>query len=417
MLHLKALLLTGLTCNAIALATPALAADHTAKEKVLYSFCAKSDCADGEGPFNLILDAAGNLYGTTLYGGEGNGVAFELSPQADGTWTEKVLHTFCSFNHCSDGAQPSGGLVFDEHGNLYGATGFNCGVVFRLKPRPDGTWSEKVLHKFQMEKDGCGPTGNLALDAKGNVYGTTVNGNPYLYGIAFELSPTSRSPWKENAIYQFDWQTGAGPMGGLAIDSSGNLYGTTSLGGTINCPPQHQACGVVFELSPTKGGGWKETTLHSFNGLDGSYPVSNLIFDSSGNLYGTTVFGGEHSNGTVFELAYSANGKWTEKVLRSFHDYRYVTSGVLLDTAGNLYGTTSSGGYFHSLCGDVGCGTLYELSPDPTGPWTETTLRSFGPAEDGEEPGGLVMDANGNLYGVTFYGGPNGGGVVFEITP
>jgi len=419
----KSVILSAVTliviCGFVATTAPAFASD---KEKVLYSFCSQADCTDGQGPYSgLILDAAGNWYGTTRYGGaNGNGVAFELSPGVDGTWTEKVLHSFCSSKNCRDGLQPMGGLVSDALGNLYGTTYYACGTIFELKRKPDGTWVERVLHNFGINRnDACGPIGNLVPDANGNLYGTTVTGGVDGMGAVFELSRDGRGRWTEKVLYSFVWKTGVLPEAGLTIDSSGNLYGTASGGGDAECGYNKTPCGTVFELSRTKGGGWKERTLHSFNGTDGSSPWSNLVFDSQGDLYGTTALGGAYGLGTVFKLIRGANGEWTERVLRSFHKDRYPLAGLVLDGAGNLYGATAFGGRFKSegYCYE-GCGTAFELSPDANGGWAETTLHSFGNRGDGASPEmNLVIDGSGNIYGTTVYGGAYGCGTVLEITP
>jgi uncharacterized repeat protein (TIGR03803 family) len=263
------------------------------------------------------LDSSGNLYGTTYLGGSyGNGTAFELRPNAGGGWTEKILHSFY-YNAGSDGAGPQAGLNFDPAGNLYGTTLYGgsgacttddqvvgCGTVFELSPKADGGWQEEILHSFlDNTADGNYPYASLIFNSSGNLYGTTAYGGAYGEGAVFELVPTASGGWAESVLYSFGGANGNGtePRDSLIFDASGNLYGTTSFG-----PASAQ--GTVFELSPAAGGIWNETTLHSFTGKlghDGAEPYSNLIFDSSGNLYGTTIDGGNYGNvnyGTVFEI-------------------------------------------------------------------------------------------------------------------
>ncbi|MFZ0319190.1 MAG: choice-of-anchor tandem repeat GloVer-containing protein [Candidatus Sulfotelmatobacter sp.] len=226
----------------------------------------------------------------------------------------------------------------------------------------------------------------------------------------------------EDLLFSFtgSGEHGSAPVGGLIFDAAGNLYGTTILGGEGVCGSE--GCGTAFELMPNAGGGWTQKVLHSFhdNGKDGLYPVTSLIFDATGNLYGTTENGGSHAAGTVFELTPGTGGNWTEKILHNFgagSDGTAPEAALIFDAAGNLYGTTSGGGAHVS-------GTVFELSPTTTG-WTEKILHSFaGYPKDGDIPAaGLIFDAAGNLYGTTFNGGKHSNcpygdcGTVFELTP
>jgi len=393
-------------------------------ESVLYSFGVST--TDADVPFaSLIFDGAGTLYGTTSGGGAySQGAVFELSPKAGGGWKEKVLH---SFNNTGNGGYfPDGALIMDAAGNLYGTTVFGgdgtctsgsatgCGTVFELMPVESGSWRGKVLHEFGVSsEDGSFPEASLIFDSAGNLYGTTYGGGAHAGGIVFELSPTVSGGWTEKLLHTFNGahDDGTSPHGSLIFDSAGNLYGTTVLGGTY-------AGGTVFELTPATGGHWTEKVLHDFSDTtsDGGYPEASLIFDGSGNLYSTTLGGGTTGNGTVFELAPAAGGAWTETVLHNFADNGtdgfLPVSGLIFDASGNLYGTTNGGGAY-------AFGIAFELTPAAGGSWTETVVHNFdADGTDGSTPAaGLISDTTGNLYGTTAQGGAHGGGIVFEITP
>jgi uncharacterized repeat protein (TIGR03803 family) len=412
---LRAVLLVILTLTVFVTTTRA------ATEKVLHSFCSESICKDGLWPLygGLTFDASGNLYGTTYDGGGAYnaGMAFELTPKAGGGWKEKVLHAF----NREDGNQPYGTLIFDTSGNLYGTTyyggAYNEGTVFELTPEAGGDWKETVLHSFNDDgTDGYNPIAGLVIDASGNLYGTTYYGGTgaacsYVgCGMAFELTPKRNGGWTEKILHNFsnNGKDGFWPFTGLIFDSSGTLYGTTQSGGD-------SGCGTVFELTRKSGGSWKEKVLHHFNGKDG-YQPTGLIFDASGNLYGTTQNGGAENVGTVFELTPRVGGGWTQKVLHNFHngspDGYLPYAGVVIDGSGNLYGTTANGG-------TETVGTVFELAPKADGVWTEKILHTFSNNQrDGRLPfAGLVIDAAGNLYGMTEYGGAQSAGTVFEVTP
>jgi uncharacterized repeat protein (TIGR03803 family) len=265
---------------------------------------------DGVNPqAGLIFDGSGNLYGTTHGGGpENNGAVFELTPAAGGGWTEKVLHRFNNNNTGRDGFYPEARVIFDASGNLYGTTSgggaHTWGTVFELTPTAGGRWTEKVLHSFPANaNDGVRPQAGLVFDSYGNLYGTTFIGGAYGFGMVFELTPTVGGSWTEKVVYNFTSLTdGTYPEAGLTFDASGNLYGTTSSGGTSSgCT---FGCGTVFELIPTVRGTWTKNVLHTFNnnGTDGYYPQAGLLFDAAGNLYGTTEDGGALGVGTVFEI-------------------------------------------------------------------------------------------------------------------
>ena len=381
----------------------ATGAQAAAADNVLHSF--KNDGTDGNYPYaGLIFDAAGNLYGTTSAGGTNSaGTVFELTPAGGGTWTEKVLHNFGSG---TDGKTPYAGLIFDAAGNLYGTTlagGTNgAGTVFELTPAGGGTWTEKVLWSFGNGTDGYSPSGSLIFDAAGNLYGTTQYGGTSISGTVFELTPAAGGTWTEKVLWSFgSGADGAYPPDGLIFDAAGNLYGTAYHGGA-------HGYGTVFELTPAGGGTWTEKVLWSFgNGMDGGYPESGLIFDAAGNLYGTTFSKGSDGGGTVFELTPAAGGTWTEQVLHNFGsgtDGAKPYAGLVLDAAGNLYGTTYLGGSY-------GGGTVFRLNAQG-----ETLLYSFSGTDGAKPYAGLVLDAGGNLYGTTQNGGTDGVGTAFEIT-
>jgi uncharacterized repeat protein (TIGR03803 family) len=363
-----------------------------AQEDILYSFGG----TDGAYPqASLTLDAVGNLYGTTTLGGAYNyGTAFELTPQSGGGSTEKILY---SFGSGKDGLGPYASLIFDAAGNLYGTTygggAYGHGTVFELMPQSGGGWKAKVLHSFGQGKDGTAPYAGLSLDTAGNLYGATTYGGAYNLGTAFELTPKAGA-WTEKILHSFgNGKDAASPYAGLILDAAGNLYGTTYDGGT-------DALGAVFELIPKAGGKWTEKLLHSFNGKDGEYPRASLIFDASGNLYGTT-------SESIFELTPKAGGRWTEKVLSNFGS----AANLVFDTAGNLFGTTTYGGP-HDY------GTLFELTRNRDGKWTFIVVYAFTGGADGAYPGaGLVLASSGSLFGTTYQGGVHDFGTVFEFTP
>jgi len=388
------------------------------KEKVLYSFCSTSGCPDGNTPYaSLIVDGAGSLYGTTSLGGPyGSGTVFELTPGKNGTWTESVLHSFCSAPECSDGAGPYASVIFDASGNLYGTTtssgdAHDSGTVFELSPGTSGTWAASVLYTFCRTSgcpDGAEAHANVTFDVSGNLYGTTVLGGRYNLGTVFELTPVADSRWTEKVLHSFGkGKDGIAPVAGLIFDGNGNLYGTTN----GNVSPQQS---IVFELLPSADNKWTQKRLHKYP--SGSGPVLvELVFDGAGNLYGTTSFGGTHGSGTVFELTPGTNGTWTQKVLHNFgsgKDGGGPCAGLILDTIGNLYGTTYYGGAHNG-------GTVFELSPGTNGKWAETILHSFDrDSEDGLNPqDSLIFDRHGNLYGTTPGGGAYGEGTVFQVTP
>jgi uncharacterized repeat protein (TIGR03803 family) len=366
-------------------------------QSVLYSFCQLKNCVDGMSPAgNLVMDANGYLYGTTGGGGwNAQGTVFRVSP--DGS--ERVLHSFGVTS--GDGYFPSPGLVIDKRGNLYGTTklgGTNDtingggGTVYKITP----AGAETILYNFgATSTDGTNPQAGLAADAKGNLYGTTLEGGENGYGTIFKLAPSG----SETILYNFpnDGADRFQPDENLTLDNKGDVYGVTSYGGTNNA-------GLAFEVSADGA----YTVLYNFgeSATDASIPKSSLTLDSNGNLYGTSQAGGSNNEGTVFELSPKANGSWTENVLYSFSTSAgsVPEAGVTFATGGSLYGTTYDGG-------SGGCGTVFELSPNGT----LTTLFTFN-GTDGAYPNGNLLDSAGNYYGVTFEGGAQSGGTLYMIT-
>jgi uncharacterized repeat protein (TIGR03803 family) len=383
------------------------------KYKTLHKF---TGVRNGSQPVaGLIFDKAGNLYGTTCCGGHsahGSGTVFKLTPHSDGKWTESVLY---SFSGGSDGGVPLSGVIFDRAGNLYGTTtdggDSKRGVVYELTPSNNG-WTEKVLHSFSGgDSDGSYPTGGLIFDSSGNLYGTANRGGgPRGLGVVFQLTPQSDGTWTENILHEFRSKDGAYPAAGLVFDAAGNLYGTTSNGGTANL-------GVAFELTPANGQ-WTISILHNFTGSDGSEPAYGaLLLDTAGNLYGATFAGGTHGYGAVFKLA-QLQGKWKETVIHGFanRDGAAPTGGLTFDSAGNLYGTASAGGNLNR-CSGKGCGVAFKLVPNGNGGWTETKLWVFQNRVASLPNGTMIFDAAGNLYGTTSGDSATTFGTVFEIGP
>jgi uncharacterized repeat protein (TIGR03803 family) len=416
-IRIVALVITALTVLA---SSPVQAQTFT----VLHRF---SDGLDGATPVaGVTLDATGNLYGTASYGGIGPcsdsggfgcGTVFSLSRSGSG-WFFRLLQLFTDVN----GDAPSGKVVFGPDGGLYGTALFggpaDSGLVYNL-PQPSSfcrsiscLWTNNALHVFTGGTDGEAPIGDLIFDNAGNMYGVTFGGGQGRCpggdgcGIVYELTPSSGG-WTETILYRFAGTPDGGtPYAGLVLDESGNLYGTTSRGGTANL-------GTVFQLVPS-GPGWTENVLYSFQGQsDGSHPRSSLIFDQSGNLYGTTQDGGPGGGGTVFELAPSGGGWRYSLIFGLAGNSGPIGSLTLKD--GALYGTTYSDGA-------NGQGSVFKLIR-AGGVWTYTSLHDFVGGSDGAFPqSSVAFDSNGNLFGTASAGGntvgcTGGCGVVWEIMP
>jgi uncharacterized repeat protein (TIGR03803 family) len=401
--------------SVVALATAAQAANTSKGFSTVYDFCQQANCADGQDPVGgVIVDASGNLYGTTYAGGTGNnngsacnanyygcGTVYEIAP--DGT--ETVLYSFCSQENCSDGALPQSGLVMDGSGNLYGTTtlgGNGIGGVFEIAP--DGT--ETVLYNFPSNEPPYGLSSGLVMDASGDLFGTLQGRGGESPGAIFIALTSGGGGILYNFCHVRLCTDGDNPTGGLILDAAGNLYGTTALGGANNG-------GVVFEQAFHGN----ESVLYSFCGqancTDGQEPTGSLVESSRGNFYGVTYAGGANGNGTAFELA--ANG--AETVLHSFcselqdgHclDGAYPEAGLLeQSTSRRFYGTATQGGE-----GEYQNGVVFSLSGE-----TEKPIYSFGQFADGfaSTPYAGLLSYNGFLYGTAESGGWSGGGIVFKL--
>ena len=374
------------------------------KYKVLYSFSGP----DGAGPQGrLTLDSVGNLYGATSGSSNSDGVVFELNPTSHGIWTYTMLH---SFQYKTDGGSPSGGMAIDAAGNLYGTTAYggtdDAGTVFELSPQANN-WTFAALLQFGSKMDG------LVLDEEGNMYGSL--------GAAAREVIHGPKGWRPKVLYSFcrqkNCQDGDGPPSWLTWDAAGNLYGTTETGGK----GVGGDYGTAFELEHMPDGSWKHRLLHSFPAFpgDGLYADSGLLVDLSGNLYGTTALGGSHCGkgtncGLVFELSPKTGGGWKETILHEFSGIKMGHSPggpQVFDQAGNLYGIAAGG------TGQCTCGVVYKLTPGAKDKWTYSIVYTFNGYDGASPAGGLIVDGKGRLYGTTFAGGPGGGGVVYRITP
>ena len=399
---------------------------------VLHSF---TGGRDGAIPMaGLTMAGSATLYGTASSGGTGRGTVFELK-QAGSGWIFSPLYVFQS---APDGNTPLARVVVGPNHTLYGTTKAGgsedctggCGTVFNLQPPPTACpgatcpWLESILLRFDIT-DGVWPESEVTFDSAGNLYGTAYDGGGYdrtgggegcfPCGTVYELSPSSGG-WTQKTLYSFTgYQYGADggyPVGGVTFDSAGNIYGTTSNYG--DC-----LFGIVFQLTPN-GSEWTENILQQICG-GGAMPTATMITDASGTFYGDTQ--GEYQGygtqkGSVFTLTHSSGG-WQYHAIYTFLNYGGGPAGQLfMDSAGNLYGTTITGGINpNGVCPADGCGTIFKLSPSGGG-WTYTELYDFTGGSDGAAPySNLVQDASGNFYGTTSGGGANSDGTVFEFTP
>jgi len=368
-------------------------------ETVLYNFTGGSDGASPQSP--LTTDHAGNFFGTTYGGVLGSGTAYELSPNNTGGWNKTVLHSFNGgLNIGPDGSGPSGPLIFDSEGNLFGTTRFggtdyfycSYGTVFELSPVGAG-WNESIPFSESCSQPlGFFPVNGLIMDAAGKLYFTTPAIGQFP-GTVVELSP-SNGGWTPRVIYE------APTSSGLSMDASGNIYGATS--------------STVFRLSPNSNGGWNATVIHTFTGYpyDGIDARGTPVLDHAGNLFGTTYGGGATKHGTVYKLSPGKNGVWTEEILHSFKsgkDGANPVAGIVLDAAGNIYGTTELGGSFNK-------GTVFELAATGNLQYEYTILWTFNGTNGALPVISLILNGADNLYGTTSSGGASNAGAVFDVT-
>ena len=417
-LHIKQLVIV------FAIAVVLMPSAQAQTYQVIYSFTGGADGSQPEA--GLTVDEAGNLYGTTVNGGEvvygpcpfGCGTVFEVAGSGS-SWSYSTIYTFHSVLD-GDGANPYAKVTIGPNGSLYGTTrwgggggsycdfidGTGCGTVFSLSGP-----TETLVHTFSLDEGGWQPASEPIFDQTGNIYGTASDSEGG-FGTVYKLTSSGGS-WTESVLYTYHGGSDGQYPSGLVFDGSGNLYGTTE--GSLCEPPPYYACGTVFELTHS-GSGWVKSNLYTFQGgSDGYHPAAELIVDSSGNLYGTTSSGGLGGGGTVFMLTPS-QGSWTFSTIYSFTGTEYGGPGgnLLMDAAGNLYGTTIRDGAY-------GNGAVFKLTPS-VGGWTYTSLHDFTGGNDGGYPvSSVVLDASGNLFGTASGGGnlacntPYGCGVVFEI--
>jgi uncharacterized repeat protein (TIGR03803 family) len=400
---------------------------------VIHTFTGGADGANPSA--GVTIDGAGNLYGTANTGGtDGWGTVYRLKRSGSG-WIFGVLHAFTdvpdgSYPYGGVAFGPDGALYGTTFsGGIYcGPEDQGCGTVFRLTPPAtfcrsvSCPWIESVVYPFQGYRDGTNPSGDLVIDQHGNVYGTTHSGGRYNQfiqgclhrddggcGTVYQLTPSGMG-WTHNVLYRFDGPHGAYPRSGVTLDQFGNVYGTTWQGGQ-GIGGENYGYGVVYQLTPSTGV-WAESVLHYFtDGDNGAAFPGGLIFDPAGNLYGGAGSGGLHSGGAVYELMGSMGG-WNFDTIYSFSGPGGGPGTLTMDSAGNLYGATAYDGAY-------GYGSVFELTFS-NGTWSYTSLHDFtGGSDGGPYPSNVVLDANGNLYGTTVSGGGNqcNCGVVWEITP
>jgi len=402
---------------------------HAQTYQVIHNFAGGLD--GSEPTSGVTMDAAGNLYGTTFEGDALTGTVYRLVHKSN-SWVLMPLYLFMQAG--SNGAIPYARVMIGQDGTLYGTTAFGgisqncpsgCGIVFNLKPTPNppitplSPWLETPLYRFGGGSDGANPYGaDIIFDEAGNIYGTTYNGGNGTCsggcGVVYKLMRSNGS-WTESVLYSFTQSGDAQhPWGGVTFDQSGNLYGTTVYGGAYGN-------GAIYQLKPS-GGGWTESVLYSFTGgPDGANPYAGLTLDQAGNLYGATGAGGSGNGGTVFELSPSG-GSWKFNLLYTFAGVngQFVPgpiANLTFDAAGNLYGTTHGDGTYNF-------GAVFKLNPGGGG-WSYTSLHDFTGGNDGGYPrSNVTFDKNGNMYGTAAQGGTGDSGncygpcgVIWEITP
>jgi uncharacterized repeat protein (TIGR03803 family) len=407
-----ALTLAALTLLLLATARPA----HAQYETELYSFPESTDCCGGPAA-PVITDGNGNFYSTTRALGQyGNGSVFEVSP--NGSEYEYTLYSFCADSPaCPDGSYPGyAGVIRDKEGNFYGTTAFGgangCGVVYELSPS-GVNYIQRVLFSFppaptntSINDYNCAPLYGVIMDKAGNLYGTTSygiisnNGPTGHGGGVFELTQ-SNGVWKEKLIYKYDYYS----LSGVTLDAAGNLYGIGANSGDVP---------YLFQLSPNGSGGWTPTAIHYFGFKDyklGSNPTATPTLDAAGNLYGTTGSGGAYNSGAVYKASKTQSG-WTYELLYSLDGKdggENPFGGVSLAANGDIFGTTQYGGTGSD-------GVVFGLTPNGEGGYTEKVLANFD-GSDGNDPLAGVLLSGGNLYGTTSQGGAYSAGLVYEVTP
>jgi uncharacterized repeat protein (TIGR03803 family) len=323
--------------------------------RLLYAFTGGTD---GNTPMGaVVFDAAGNLYGAVNQATVNQrGGVFKLTPSATGQWTETTIYSFGSATN--DGQNPNSGVTEDAAGNLYGVTLYGGtdgqGIVYQLTPNLNGTWTESILHNFAGRPDAGSPAGEVSFDQAGNLYGTTVFGGTNALGAVYELSPASGGAWTEKVIYSFDGTQGQTPEGPVTLDATGNVFGLTNAGGKYGE-------GTAFELIPGAGGSWNFSLVHTFGASgDGGFPSNAyLTAGSVDTFYGTTFIGGAIGGGTVFRLKLEAGGQWSEELVHSFgaaNDGSAPYGSVTVGPGNALFGGTSYGG-------TAGTGVIYEVTP------------------------------------------------------
>ena len=400
-----------LVLSLVVLLTGAVFATTT---NLLYSFG-----GDEDGEYvdsDLVVDSAGNIYGTSVQGGTfGTGTVWELSPSASG-WVHTVLY---SFTGGADGGQPYKGVTLDAEENLYGTAVVGgsggvcaedgCGVVYKLTHSSAG-WTQSVIYNFTGGNDGYGPGSGVTFDNRGNMYGTTPVGGAKGYGTIWQLKPQANGRWQFRLVHTFTGGAdgGTGSAGRFLIDKVGNLYNVATVGGIYGS-------GTAYELTPAANSQWKFTLLYAFKGQpDAGFPYGGLAMDTRGNLYGTTYYDGANDLGSVYRLS-RQSGVWRESVLYSFKggaDGSSSISNLVFDAAGNMYGTTSEGG------AGCSCGVIFKMTPGTNGKWTESIAYRFqGQPDPGFAYNGMVVDSKGNFYGATVHGGSGNEGAIYQFTP
>ena len=407
--------------GALAIAVFMALAAHAQTLNTIYTFShGDSGYLPGAG---VTIGPNGALYGTTEHGGPlGSGVVYELVPPASpgGAWAEVLLH---SFTQQDGSEYSGTGVAFGPHGALYGVTSAgsaNQGVTFQLRPPTVGNtnWREVILHAFTgASGDGGRPSSTPVIGPKGVIYGAAENGGQNSEGVIYSLTPTGTAgtAWNEKILHTFDYFAGDGsqPSGTLALDAGGTIYGTT-LGGGLS------GFGAAFSLSPPSaaGGAWTETVIYRFGSQTGDVGQPNgLVLGPNGVLYGSTSAFPSHppcsgNCGTVFQLSppSTPGGPWTETVLHTFDtavtgDGYPPISTPVIGPNGVLYGAAYEGGA-------LGPGAIFQLTPpsSPGGTWTESILYSFTAGTQGAGPNGVTLGSDGNLYGTTYQGGVSPGG-------